>query len=496
MKKFVSVLVVFSLLISAPLWAGSPTLSTGCCAQHTLVISDNGTVYAWGHNDYGQLGNNSTTNSNVPVAVDTSGVLSGKTITAFAAGESHTLALASDGTVYAWGKNSHGQLGNNLTTDSHVPVAVDMSGVLSGKTITAVVAGAEHSIALASDGSVYTWGKNSYGQLGNNLTTDSYVPVAVDTSGVLSGKTATKIASGSCHVVVLTSDSTAYAWGWNKYGQLGDKSTTDSSVPVAVDTSKGFLFGIGKTITAVTAGTIHTAVLTSDDKVYAWGWRRFGQSDYSPVEVNPPHTGAIITSIATGSHHSVTLASDGIVYTWGDNSDGQLGNTFYNETQFCVQVNMSGALSGKTITAVAAGLEHSVVMASDGTVYTWGRNDYGQLGNNSTTNSGVPVQVVFDAGSGVVFPENGIPQEYSLNANYPNPFNPSTTISFELSAMSDVKLTIYDMNGKIVSTLINNAMPAGYHETSWDASDLSSGIYFYRLQAGDFVDTKKMIFMK
>jgi hypothetical protein len=96
----------------------------------------------------------------------------------------------------------------------------------------------------------------------------------------------------------------------------------------------------------------------------------------------------------------------------------------------------------------------------------------------------------------VVILESDIPQEFSLEANYPNPFNPSTTISFQLSAMSDVKLTIYDMSGKTVSTLINDTMPAGYHKTNWDASDLSSGIYFYRLQAGDFVDTKKMIFMK
>ena len=214
---------------------------------------------AWGSNSDGQLGNNSTTHSGGGlVAVDTSGVLSGKTIVAVAAGGRHSLALCSDGTMAAWGWNHRGQLGNNSTTDSSVPVAVVTSGVLAGKTIIAVTAGDFHSLALCSDGTLAAWGWNGGGQLGNNSTTDSSVPVAVDRSGVLSGKMVVAVATGSSHSLALCSDGTTAAWGRNDTGQLGNNSTTDSNVPVAVDTS-GVL--AGKTVIAVTAGDYHSLAL-------------------------------------------------------------------------------------------------------------------------------------------------------------------------------------------------------------------------------------------
>jgi alpha-tubulin suppressor-like RCC1 family protein len=145
---------------------------------HSIALTSDGTVYTWGYNGFGQLGNGNNTDSNVPVAVITSGVLSGKTITQVAAGKYHSIALASDGTVYTWGRNNEGELGNGNNTNSNVPVAVVTSGVLSGKTITQVAAGKYHSIALASDGTVYTWGRNNEGELGNGDNTNSNVPVA------------------------------------------------------------------------------------------------------------------------------------------------------------------------------------------------------------------------------------------------------------------------------------------------------------------------------
>ena len=153
-----------------------------------LVLQWDGiSVMTWGANANGQLGNNSTTDSTLPVSA--SGILADKTITTVAVGEMHTLALCADGTLAAWGSNSNGQLGINSTTDSLVPVAVDTSGFLLGKTVIAVAAGYNHSLALCSDGTVAAWGSNDNGQLGNNSTTDSWVPVAVNVAGVRSGKT-------------------------------------------------------------------------------------------------------------------------------------------------------------------------------------------------------------------------------------------------------------------------------------------------------------------
>jgi len=337
----------------------------------------------------------------VPVAVTTSGVLNGKTITQVAAGTYHSIALASDGTVYTWGYNSYGQLGNGNNTDSNVPVAVLTSGVLSGKTITQVAAGNNHSIALASDGTVYTWGYNGYGQLGNGTSgpgTNSNVPVAVYTSGVLNGKTITQVAAGYNHTIALASDGTVYTWGDNYYGQLGNgDNTNNSNIPVAVD-----MIGVlnGKTINQVAAGRYHSIALASDGTVYTWGYNYFGQLGINsntdsniPVLVSGALIGKTITRVAAGGSHSIALASDGTVYTWGRNNYGQLGNENNTNSSVPVAVNTSGVLSGKTITKVAAGDSHTIALASDGTVYTWGYNGLGQLGNGNNTSSSVPVAV-------------------------------------------------------------------------------------------------------
>ncbi len=183
-------------VVSGMAVAGAILVAPGVVAAPTT-----GRMAVWGNNGEGQLGNNSTTDSKVPVAVDTTGVLAGKTVTAITAGQYHSCAVA-DAKAYCWGYNSSGQLGNNSTTESPVPVAVDTTGVLAGKTVTAITAGQYHTCAVA-DAKAYCWGSNLYGQLGNNSTTESPVPVAVDTAGVLAGKTVTAITAGQYHTCVV-----------------------------------------------------------------------------------------------------------------------------------------------------------------------------------------------------------------------------------------------------------------------------------------------------
>jgi hypothetical protein len=168
----------------------------------------------------------------VPVAVSTAGVFAGKTVRSISAGYYHTCAIASDNQAYCWGTGSFGRNGNNSTSDAHVPVAVSTSGVLSGKTILSISAGHWHTCAIASDNQAYCWGRNNLGQLGNNSTSDSLVPVAVTASGVLSGKTILSTVSGDAFSCALASDNQAYCWGQNNYSQLGDGSFTQSLVPV------------------------------------------------------------------------------------------------------------------------------------------------------------------------------------------------------------------------------------------------------------------------
>ena len=211
-----------------------PPPASAASSHATLIAAGNahaciiraGQAYCWGLNSSGQLGNSSTTQSLVPVAVTTSGVLAGKTLTQITAGNSHTCALDSSGTAYCWGANGNGQLGNSSTTQSLVPVAVTTSGVLSGKTLTQISADENgmYTCALDSAGAAYCWGAASFGQLGNGgVASTPGVPVAVVTSGVLSGKVLTQIATGSGSTCAVASTGAAYCWGQGVNGELGER---------------------------------------------------------------------------------------------------------------------------------------------------------------------------------------------------------------------------------------------------------------------------------
>lgn len=360
--------------------------------------------FAWGWGLAGGLGNGSTSDQHTAAAVDTSGVLSGKTVTAIATSGYHTLAVTSDGKIYAWGENGRGELGDGTLTRRTSPVAVDMSGALSGKSVVAVAASSMLSVALTSDGLVFTWGDNLYGELGAGssfTSSSSNVPVAVDTSGVLSGKTVASIAAGTLFVAALTTTGEVFTWGNNGRGQLGNGTMfTNSSSPVAVDTS-GVLSG--KTVVQISANE-HCLAVTSDGGAYAWGDdgegqlgdRSFADSD-TPVAV---YTGGVlsgkfITAAAAGSNHSVLLSSSGEVFTCGHALKGALGDgiTSAAYVNYPVAVDTTGVLSGKVVTQIAAGYRMAIALTSDAEVFSWGSNSYGQLGDGTSTDRASPVAV-------------------------------------------------------------------------------------------------------
>jgi prepilin-type N-terminal cleavage/methylation domain-containing protein len=360
---------------------------------HSCVLAI-GQAYCWGAGGNGTLGNGGTADSNVPLAVSTTGVLIGKTVTAIATGTFHSCALA-DGQAYCWGSGSYGRLGDGTTTTSNIPVAVSTTGVLSGKTVTAIATGTFHSCALA-DGQAYCWGRSNYGQLGDGTTTtQSDVPVAVSTAGVLSGKTVTAITAGDTHSCALADDQ-AYCWGRSSYGQLGAGSTATSTIPVAVSTA-GVLGG--KIVTAVTAGTTHSCAL-ADGQAYCWGRGDNGRLgtgstalSSTPVAVSTAGvlSGKTVTAITAGNTNSCAVA-DGQAYCWGRGDYGQLGDGNTVQADIPVAVSTAGVLGGKTVTAIATGNGHGCAVA-DGQAYCWGRGDNGQLGAGSTTYSSVPVIV-------------------------------------------------------------------------------------------------------
>lgn len=275
----------------------------------SLALLPNGTVMAWGWNPYGELGDNSEDERHLPVAVQG---LSG--VTGIAAGGHHSLAVQQTGTVAAWGDDEFGQLGNDSTSgESDVPVAV--KGI---STATEVAAGYGHSLALVQNGGVEAWGHNGFGELGNNKATgDSGVPVAVNG---ISG--ATQIAAGTDHSLALLAGGTVEAWGYNYNGQLGDNSTTERNIPVPVQDLTG--------VKAIAAGNDHSLALLKDGTVRAWGWNFRGQlGDGSNADSHVPVAVKGLTGvvrIAAVGDVSYAQTSDGRLWAWGDSTWGQLGN--------------------------------------------------------------------------------------------------------------------------------------------------------------------------
>jgi alpha-tubulin suppressor-like RCC1 family protein len=375
-------------------WKG---LSYGHGLYSTCGINMSDSLYCWGGNDYGQNGNFSRDNAYSPVAVYVSGVLSGKTIKQVSVGSRHVCAVASDDKAYCWGQGSYGQLGNNYARDSSTPVAVDTSGVLAGKTIKQVAAGVWQTCAIASDDKAYCWGRGIYGILGNGTGSDSLVPVAVSTAGVLSGKTVKQISSGDTMTCAIASDNKAYCWG----GNVGNGDGGEYFSPVAVSTS-GVLSG--KTIKQISAGDSHACVIASDDKAYCWGYRGSGAvgdgstSDYvySPVAVDTSGvlSGKTINQIAAGYSHTCVIASDNRAYCWGGNFYGGLGNGLTEGSSVPVVADNTNVLAGKNLTQVAIATYSSCVLDSNGQAHCWGSNWSGELGYNNFNQSILPVDVV------------------------------------------------------------------------------------------------------
>jgi alpha-tubulin suppressor-like RCC1 family protein len=368
---------------------------------HSVALGSDGNAYAWGLNGSGRLGDGSTADSSVPVLVLSGAVPDGVLFTQVSAGGAHSLAMGSDGNTYAWGDNSFGQLGNNSTTRSSVPVLVSVGAVPGGVTFTQVLAGGDHSLALGSDGKAYAWGGNGDGQLGNNSITPSSVPVPVSAGHVPDGVTFAELSPSDFHSLALGSDGNAYAWGDNSFGQLGNNSTTDSLIPVLVSAGD---VPDGVTLTSISAGFLHSLALGSDGNVYAWGNNSLGPlgnnstTDSSvPVRVwaGDVPDGVTLTTVSAGSHYSLAAGSDGNTYAWGSNSYGELGNNSATPAPAPMPVRVAaGAVpDGVTLLSVRAGCCHSLALGSDGNAYTWGYNGGGRLGNNSTTASSAPVEV-------------------------------------------------------------------------------------------------------
>ncbi len=394
-----------ALLTVAPQGAPGAARSPGgsvisASGEHPCALLA-GRAYCWGNNIDGGLGDGTTNSSGVPVAVSTSGALNGKTLTEVTTGDSlDTCALDTAGAAFCWGNGSLGLLGDGRTISSTLPVPVSTSGVLKGKTLTQISTGYNATCALDSAGAAFCWGNNLNGELGDDSTTASSVPVAVSTSGALKGKTLTQISAGFLHVCAIDSAGASYCWGFNSHGQLGDPGASDSDVPVPVSTSGALK---GKTLTQISAGFLQACAVDNRGVAYCWGNNSYGQlgngttigSDV-PVAVRTSGVlaGQALTQISTNFYQTCAVDRAGTAFCWGGNPDGELGNGTTTDSDVPVAVDTHGVLAGKTLSEIGSGDNNTCGLRSIGTVYCWGSNEHGQLGNGtSVLGSNVPVAV-------------------------------------------------------------------------------------------------------
>ncbi|MBI5384009.1 MAG: beta-propeller domain-containing protein [Verrucomicrobia bacterium] len=350
-------------------WPAGTVFAAG--AYHNLAVLPDGTVQAWGGNSMGQLGDGSLAQRTTPAPVTG---LSG--IVAVAAGSLHSLARDAAGNLFAWGHDSQGQVGDgpntNSTTSSGPPLppppGVTRPVLVMGlPPVADVTGGTLHTLALAADNTLWSWGGNSYGQLGNGTTSGRLSPgLAMSASGF------TQLAAGTSHSLALQADGTAWSWGRNDSGQLAQAGTGFYTSPKPIAS-------LGN-VTRLAANGAHSLALKADGTVWSWGADDW--STATPARNATPRLVAgllRVRAIASGRSHDLALDSDGVVWVWGRNEYGQLGDTTTGGRTTPQPVRGLPAIA-----ALCAGGTHSLAVQADGTTWAWGDNRYGQLGSGET----------------------------------------------------------------------------------------------------------------
>jgi alpha-tubulin suppressor-like RCC1 family protein len=447
-------------------------------------------TWGWGFNAYGQLGNATLSDSTMPVST----VPTLSSVIEVAGGGFHSLALQKNGgsTVWAWGDNVFGQLGDSTFIPRNMPVQVNSSTWSSFGEVIEIAAGAVHSLAVTSNGTttfangpttVWAWGSNDFGQLGNGLDSN-FVPdvnpapaPVVDPSGIgffpsNASTTVTSIAAGKWHSLALTATNgttTVWAWGNNEFGQLGIGGTNSTSTPVAVSVGLS-----GLDVVAIAAGDRHSLALTSTNgttTVWAWGNNDFGQlgiggtnGTSTPAQVlNLPND---VIAIAAGAFHSLALTSNGDIYAWGDNAYGQLGNNTTISELTPVLIS-----SPQNVKRIAAGTEASLALTDNGTstaLWAWGY----YWGPSSSL---APVQVNVPPGYSVVNGTSTIEggDHHNLAILKELPAHCTTTITTELSTTAaPFGESVFDT--ATVTSAPGCATSTGWVEFSYQANSTST----------------------
>jgi alpha-tubulin suppressor-like RCC1 family protein len=397
--------------------------------SHCGAIKSNGTLWMWGTNTYGQIGNGLTATVNTPIQVGTAtnwvsfGASAGGYYTAA------TYAVQSDGSLWAWGLNTSGQLGDGTLVSKHVPTQVNVTD----NVIANMSSGSFHIVAVKTDGTLLSWGLNSKGQVGNGTTTNQSAPVQIGTDNNW-----VSASGGYLHTVALKSNGTIWAWGYNLYGQLGNGTNTDVSVPTQIGTDNKW--------SAIYAGGDFSMALKSDGTLWAWGSNARGElGDGTTTDENTPiqiGTDNKWVSLSPNGKQVMAIKSDGTLWAWGSNSYGQLGNGTNTDVSVPTQIGTDN----KWI-SVASGGYSTIALKSDGTIWSCGRNDIGELGNGTYTNSNTLAQIGTDNNWMQLSVKGGGYYYYSPTTRQINISPPVLEVEHSLALKSNGTLWGWGQNG-------------------------------------------------
>jgi alpha-tubulin suppressor-like RCC1 family protein len=344
--------------------------------RHSCALTESGGVQCWGRNEFGQLGDGTTSPRNQPV--DVFGLTSG--IAQISAGAGHTCALTVTGGVKCWGLNNSGQLGDGTAAPRVAPV--DVVGLASG--VAAIAAGGSHTCALTTAGGVKCWGFNGNGAVGDGTQVNRSTPV--DTQGLLTG--VSRMNAGGGHTCAVTTAGGVKCWGYNFGGALGDGTTTARVSPVDVS-------GLSSGVVDLSLGTSHTCALTTPGGLKCWGRNDTGglgdgsaTNRLTPVDVSGLAAG--VADVTAGGIHTCAVMNSGGAKCWGWNQHGQVGDGA--TTNRLSPVDVTGLSSG--VAALTAGSRHTCALATGGAVKCWGDSEDGQLGDGTNSAHGTPGNVI------------------------------------------------------------------------------------------------------
>jgi len=337
-------------------------------------------LWLWGYNLYGLLGDNTIADKSSPVQT----ISAGTNWKLVGINSYHATAIKTDGTLWLWGFNRDGELGVNDIVHRSSPVQT-VSGGTNWKQVGS--GGVFHTAAIKTDGTLWTWGWNNYGHLGDNTVTHRSSPVQT-----IAGGTNWKLVTcGYYHTAAIKNDGSLWLWGWNNWGQLGDNSVTHRSSPI--QTVSG-----GTNWKQVAGGINYNAAIKTDGTLWLWGYNLQAQlGDNSITSKSSP-----VQTVAAGtnwkqvacskqiSSPTAAIKTDGSLWLWGGNSNGGLGDNTTTDKSSPVQT-IAGGTNWKQ---VSVGYTNTAAIKTDGTLWTWGGNSNGVLGDNTTTSTSSPVQTV------------------------------------------------------------------------------------------------------